>query len=265
MIKRLIPAVLDTAFVFTAAFAATFAVIRFYVKSVWVALVLAAVTGTLAAMLFRAVSKHKSAAYSLKTKDQELMENVLNELCLMSTEELTAFFTMLLDKMQEPYTIEDGHILLSRTNTVVRYYFTFSKAYEGKIIEFYKSTGKGKRLLVLGRSFSEETSALTDRFAGRIRLADGAALYLTMKRFELFPDVREELKTEKSPFNLPRALFSKKRAKQYFLYGLTLEFFSFFVYYPIYYVCFGTALILFSIVCFFFGLKDEPDTVNPFH
>ena len=159
----------------------------------------------------------------------------------------TFFFISLFDKMKLPYAFDGDAITLTDTNTVVRYYFTFSKAYEGKIIEFYKSTGKGKRLLVLGRSFSEETSALTDRFAGRIRLADGAALYLTMKRFELFPDVREELKTEKSPLNLPRALFSKKRAKQYFLYGLTLEFFSFFVYYPIYYVCFGTALIL----CFY--------------
>ena len=85
-----------------------------------------------------------------------------------------------------------------------------------------------------------------------------------MKRFEVFPEIKEELREVKPAFSLPRALFSKKRAKQYFLYGLTLEFFSFFIYYPIYYVCFGTALILFSVVCFFFGIRDEPELQNPF-
>jgi len=185
-------------------------------------------------------------------------------LCLMSDVELTAFFKKLLIKMEVPFECNDEIITLKTTNTEIRYYFSFSKSHEGKVIDFYKQTGKGKNLLVVGREFSGEVATLTSRFGGRISLLDGTNLYLTMKRFEVFPEITYELKTEKQRINLPRALLSKKCAKQYFLYGVTLEFFSFFVFFPVYYVCFGALLIIMSIVCLFFGIKDEPEMQNPF-
>lgn len=263
MKKKLIPAVLDVIFVFSATLAASFTVLRFYLKSFWWATALSLLLSSLTALLFRSVSRRKDVAYSLKVADATRMEEALTALCLMNDGELSDFFQKLFSKMELPFKIEKSGLFLTEIRADVRFCFTFSKVHEGMITDLYKRTESGRKLIVLGKSFSEEVLQLTDRFAGRIRLVDGANLYLTMKRFELFPK-KKETPSKKQRLNLPRALFNKKRAKQYFLYGLTLEFFSFFVFYPVYYVCFGALLIVFSIVCFFFGIRDEPEMKNPF-
>lgn len=264
MKKRIIPTVLDLIFVFSAGFIACFTVLRFYLKNLLASILIAFVIANLLTALFVFVSKRKSATYLLKAEDQNKMERTLNALCLMNDAELTTFFKKLLTKMEVPFECEGDIITLKNTNAEIRYYFSFTKSHEGKIIDFYKQTGEGKNLLVIGREFSGEVTTLTSRFGGRIKLLDGANLYLTMKRFEIFPEIKHELKTEKQRINLPRAMLSKKRAKQYFLYGLSLEFFAFFVFFPAYYVCFGAFLIIMSVVCFFFGIKDEPEMQNPF-
>lgn len=262
MYKKL-PNVLDTALVTVAGFSASFLVLRFYVKILWLTLLLSALFAIGISVIFRMFRKRKSVKYSLKKEDAEHMERVLNTLCLMTEKELANYFCALFDKMRLPYARDDS-IVLTDTNTQIEFYFCFSKTHEGKIIDFYKSVDEGRKLLVIGREFSEETTLLTKRFSGRIKLLDGASMYILMKRFEFFPEIKEELKTEKQSFNLPRALFSRRRARQYFFYGLTLEFFSFFAFYPLYYVLFGGALMIFSIVCLFFGIRDNPDTTNPF-
>lgn len=264
MKKNIIPAVLDVIFVFTATLAAGFTVLRFYLKSFWGALIPGILLALLTALLFRSVSRRKDVAYSLKAADSARMDEVINTLCLMTDKELNSFFKSLFEKMRLPFKIEESGLYLTEINAEVRFCLTFSKVYEGMITDLYKRTERGRRLIVVGSAFSEEVLQLTSRFADRIRLVDGANLYLTLKRFELFPEVKDTPLPKKQRLNLPRALFNKKRAKQYFLYGLTLEFFSFFVFYPVYYVCFGAALILLSIACFFFGIKDEPEMKNPF-
>ncbi len=265
MKKKLLPIILDTAFVFIATLSACFAVFRFYIDKLWLCALLSSALAALSAAVFRHLSYKKSVKYSLKREDEERKDAVLNSLCLMSETELSEYFCSLLGKMQLPHAAqEDGSIILTESNTAVYFYFTFSKTYAGRVIEFYKQTQKACKTLVIGREFSEEVRALTARFCGRIELLDGTGLYLTMKRFELFPPIKEELKEVKQKLNLPKTVFNKKRARQYFLYGLTLEFFSFFAFYPIYYVLMGTALILFAIVCYFFGIKEVEEFKNPF-
>lgn len=263
MKKRLIPAILDTAFVFIATFAIVFTLIRFY-SFFWLALVVAIIFAFACAIIFRLISARRCAKYSLKTADADKMERTLNTFCLMTEEELISFFITLLDKMEVPYTVNKKGLTLTSNNTCIKFYFTFSKAYEGKIIEFYKNTDEGKNLMVIGRDFSEDVIGLTQRFAGRIKLLDGATLYLTLKRFEVFPKEKLEFKKVKPTLNVPKSLFNKKNAKRYFFYGLLLQFFSFFVYYPVYYVCFGAGMMIFSVICFFFGLQDLPKSNNPF-
>ena len=264
MKRTALSAALDAVFIFVATAAAVFTVMRYYFKNIWAAVVPAVLCGTGVAVIFRLIASRKSAAYALKRKDAERMENALDSLCLSGEAALNAYFSALLTKAGTPFTEENGIIVLTETNTELRYYFTFSETYEGRIVEFYKLAGKGRKILVIGREFGEKAFKLTSRFAGRITLLDGAHLYLAMKKYDCFPESEELLKTEKPKLNLPRALFSKKRARQYLLYGITMEFFSFIVFYPLYYLFFGTALVLFSIICYFFGIENEPPQENPF-
>ncbi|MBQ9481559.1 MAG: hypothetical protein IJU84_05310 [Clostridia bacterium] len=263
MKRTALSAVLDAAFVFVATAAVVFTAVRFY-SSLTAAIVAAISSAVGITIIFRMSAVKRSAAYALKKKDAEMMENVLDALSLMQEAALNAYFTALLKKSETPFEEENGRLILTDTNTEIFYYFTFGETYEGRIIEFYKQAEKGRNIFVFGREFSEKTYALSKRFAGRIKLLDGAGLFLAMKKYDCFPEVKPLSFTAKRKINLPKALFSKRRARQYFLYGLTMEFFSFFVFYPAYYLIFGSALVLFSIVCYFFGIKDAPPQENPF-
>ncbi len=262
--KKLLPEILDLAFVTVATFAASFTVLRFYINSLALTIIISAIFSALVCLIFRLASKRKNVTYALKKKDAEMLDKVIFTLCIMTDEQLCNFFSTLFKKMDLPFTLDGNELILTQTNTRVCFYFTFSETYAGRVIEFYKQADKGQNIIVLGREFDEKTTALTRRFGNRITLIDSANLYLTLKRYETLPPINDEFIERKKRINLPKSLFSKNKAKKYFLYGVALNFFSFFVFYPIYYVCFGTALIIFSIICFFFGIKDEPKNDNPF-
>ena len=261
---RRLPAVLDAAFVFAATFAAAFTVMRYYVKNLWAAIAVGLLSGAGVTAVFCLFRAKKSAVYALKRKDAEMLARVMDSMCLASEEDLLNYFRTLLKKAEVPFFEEKGRIILKKQSAELTFYFTFSETYGGRIIDFYKQAEKGRGVAVVGREFSEDTRRLAARFGGRITLIDGASLYLFMKRFECFPPLKPELASPRKRFMLPGEIFGKKRARQYFLYGVTMEFFSLFVFWPIYYLTFGTALVLLSLFCFFFGAKKTPELANPF-
>ena len=259
MKNNFLPITVDAIFIFAATFAAAFTVMRFYTKLPILSVVTAVLFAVLLTALFLSFSSKRKMRYALKRKDAEHLKNVMGALCIMTDTQLNAFFKTLLSRANVNFAEDNGVIVLEEYNAELRYYFTFSEPYGEKIVEFYKQAAKGRGVLVAGREFGERERQLSERFAGRISLADGAALYAAMKRFETYPEIPDCIRESprKNKLRLGEA-FSKKRAKQYFLYGVSLEFFSFLVFYPVYYIVFGTALIFLSIFCFFFGMKDAP-------
>ncbi|MDD6927218.1 MAG: hypothetical protein PUJ49_05075, partial [bacterium] len=58
--------------------------------------------------------------------------------------------------------------------------------------------------------------------------------------------------------------FSRKNAGRFLLYGILLELFGALSFFPVYYSVSGGIFIILSLSVFFFGLKDELPTDNPF-
>ena len=128
MKRTALSAVLDAAFVFAATAAVTFTAVRFYVKYLWAAIVAAIICGAGVTAIFRMAASRKSAAYALKRKDAEKMETTLDALTLMDESALNEFFASLLKKSETPFTDENGVLVLTGTNTELRFYFTFSES-----------------------------------------------------------------------------------------------------------------------------------------
>ena len=63
---RRLPATLDTIFVFTAAFAAAFTVMRYYVKVLWAAIAVGLLLGAGLATVYSLLRAKKNAVYALK-------------------------------------------------------------------------------------------------------------------------------------------------------------------------------------------------------
>ncbi len=265
MKKQIIPTALDTLLVFTATAAATFTALRYYLKILWLSAALAAFIGFATATLFFVISYGKITRSAMSSRDAEQMARLLDTLCVLSADELSAYFKRLLRNAGVGTYEDNGTLVLRNINAELRYYFTFSEVTEGKIVEFYKQTKAGRNVLVVGRGFDERTKKLSARFAGRIMLADGATLYRAAKKYDVFPSELLNLKEPEREKLVLKEVFCKKRAKRYLLYGLTLEFFSFFVFYPVYYIFFGGAMIMLSVICFFFGNAPSQEKFNPFN
>lgn len=264
MNNKILPFVFDCIFVFLGGAALGFVVLRFYfglTASIILTLCFALLTET----IFFLLRKKKTKNYIMKTKDREKAESVLFTLGVSKREELNDFFSAFLDKMSVEHFDDKGVIVLSETQTELRYCFSFSPVTENEIIEEYKKTGKGRNVLVCAKSFSEETVALAKRFCGRILLADGGALYSVMKRFDFFPPENKNFSAQKKKPKIVLAnLFSRKNAGRFLLYGILLELFGALSFYPVYYSVTGGIFIILSLAVFFFGLRDELPPDNPF-
>ncbi len=92
----------------------------------------------------------------------------------------------------------------------------------------------------------------TNIFKGKkINFCDKHALYTLIKKHGIYPDAdRLELNTSKPKFiNIIKAMFTPNKARGYFLSGLIIIFSSIILPYHIYYLVFGSVLIMFSLAC----------------
>ncbi len=84
-----------------------------------------------------------------------------------------------------------------------------------------------------------------------INLIDKQALYEMCKVAEIFPN-EENINTSITKFrfiDLIKGMFARNKSRSYFICGLILIFSSIILPYHIYYIIFGSALLLFSIIC----------------
>lgn len=142
--------------------------------------------------------------------------------------------------------------------------FSFDGVKKDDICRAYIASGS-KKAYVFAPDFSPEVRAFTRAFGDKIALLDGNAAYRLFKQADMLPAeaLKEPAPTRKEKLRaLLKPVFTRKRAPKYFFFGMAFLLFSFLVPYKLYYILFGTALTLFSLVCLFFSVpaaKNEGD------
>ena len=203
--------------------------------------------------------KKKKGRLAIKREDEERYVKCLNALCLMSREEGENVVFKALDRLgKNPLKVIGG--LVSGDNF---YYvnFSYDSVSAGGIVKAYKQTPKGKNLVFVGVSFSEDGVNFAKGFEKRITLVPLTDLFPLLKQTDCLPDGGFIPKKQKiGAIKLLRATFNPKRSKTFALYGIFLLAMSRFVFFPVWYIVSGSIFLIYALAIKFFAPKSTDST-----
>lgn len=198
--------------------------------------------------------------YILNKKEQELFDSILYQMKIndyLTNQKI----------IKKTFLSNNIEINCVKNNIFYKQYcifnlFSFEEISTKNIIKCYKKTPKNKKTLIFCSNLSTEAIEFIKDFSMRIKILDFKELFLLMKKVSIFPPVNDRIKEKKKNYKLIlKQIFSKKYSGKFFYSGITMLIFSFFVFFPVYYLVIGTILCILGLVCRFYGKlegKSEP-------
>lgn len=235
----------DSLFVALCSFLLGFTLIRFYLKSAVVALVIAIVLSLLLgaiafwAMYLKRIKKLLITMNAREKKTLALHLSVSSEkyVCNLLSKALDGTYTA-------ANRIEDE-------NNVYFFFFTLSPLSPDDVAHCVKCASE-KRKIILCCAACEESAELAKEF--NIEIKQIGEVYDLLQSKELLPEKYACGEIKKiSVWRKIKNRFNRKLCPSLFFCGLSLLFFSFFTFYRIYYIVCGGLLLTLSAISLMFG------------
>lgn len=235
----------DVLFFALCAFILSFTIIRFYTKSAVTALICAVGCGIIFGALAFVILYNKRKKHLVASLGESEKKSLSLHLSVCNKREVQKLFT---DALDGAYT-ENGSVC--DRDHVYFFNFKLSPVSPDDIAEIIK-TETDRKKCVFCCEVSPAARSLAEDFD--IRVVCTAEIYALLKDKKLLPE-KYALGNVKKPnvFKRIKKRFNRKLCPSLFFCGLTLLFFSFFTFYPVYYVAFGGALMVLSAVSLLFG------------
>ncbi len=185
------------------------------------------------------------------------MKEILVRLSFMRKASQLEFFERIFSKIKVRAEVESGRIYLPDHGAVIFLHFDFDEVRKSEFIKFCNVLRDDEIGVIFSSSFSADVKEFANNFNGKIKLYSGSEVYKLLSRAEIFPEndvyfFKE--KEKKWDFSL---LLNKKRARNYFLFGITFLLYSLFVPIKLYYVIVGSLFLIFSILVKLFGKEEK--------
>ncbi len=246
----------DTLFVFTVVSILFLVLFRFSMSFI-TAILCSILTGLSACILFYFLyKKYRTKKYYSKA-EKEQMEKLAFHLAITTQEENTAILMQaLIQKANEeqkalPILEKDG-ILYDEKHYICN--FLFEKITADILSPYIR--GETNKIIFIALDFTAEAKKLADSF--HLTLYDLPKIYKFLKKYNTIPtNFVEPPHTKKKFFQNIQLRFSKKSAKSYLFSGSFLLLFSLITIFPLYYIIFGSILLLIAVFIHFFGKSEE--------
>lgn len=272
IMKRIdLPLWSDTVFLFFAVFLFFFCVFRFYLHSLWGALLGALAAAAAAAFLFflffRARRKKRHASEGEKAEIGKLafhlaMDSPEHNAALIAKclsvehereagENADAGTAAAHGSEREYARIRGGRIDTEKGSTYLK--FQFEKVTADELSPVIRAEGEQKT--VLGAAFTDEAQKLAAAFG--LELKDAAEVYALVKDSGCMPETLISPPEPKRGFRAKFAFRIRRGAWRGYLFsGTFLLLFSLFTIFPVYYIAAGGILLAVAAAVRFFGKKD---------
>ncbi len=193
----------------------------------------------------------------IKTKqDKLLFQDFTNQLCCSSSNYNLTLIENAVKKAGYNAIIEQYCIKISEIKACIFCLCSFDKITSDKLIECYKYTPEDYKTVTVCTALSGDAITLASNLNGRITIVDIAKLFLYLRENEMLPPISVKLARSKRRFkDLIKESFSRKRCGHFFYVGTIMLVFSFFVFYPKYYLIVGTLFCAFGLTCLLYGKK----------
>lgn len=211
------------------------------------------------AVFFRWFNK-KRAFNKISLAEQKKARLSLTQLAFMSDLELCSLFFAVFSKLGLRPQRRGNKLYLPEKDCLVFFCFSLDGIRKSQVIKYYNLLQKNQTAVIFGKEFSNEIKDFCRYFEDKILLVDGEKTFSILKKADVFPENKILFFVEKKKpldFSL---LLHKKRAKNYFIFGLLFLLYSFIVPIKLYYIILGSLLLIFSLLCALFGRQVENPT-----
>ncbi len=240
--------ILDILFTFLASALASLCLFRYLRISLWLAILLCALCGMLAAFAVGAILHLRRKTTFLKTSDEQIKQKLLLHLALLSDKEKTEYFktaftSQPLSKFSALRLYDDENFYFLN--------FKFSPVTADEIAALSRLKTDKQRILLCAE-IEEAAKTLCGRL--HVQVQTGESVYQVLKEKDALP--QEFLGGEDVNLKRSRRIklyFSKSNAKRFLLSGALVLALSFLTPFPYYYLLFGGILLLAALFLRIFG------------
>ena len=222
---------------------------RYLKIALWLTLLLALLCGALTALSVGAILRIKRKNFFLKKSDEAQKQKLLLHLALLSDHEKTEYFRSALSSSAPAQRV--GQL---RVSTPTEYFFLHFKLapVTPDDVAVYSRLKTSKSKILLCSKIEEEANALCARL--HIEVRTGERVYQFLKTENALPVkyLGEENGKRKRHFKL---WFSKVNSKRFLVCGGFILLASFLAPFPLYYILFGSILLLAALFVRFFGYE----------
>lgn len=251
---RIIPNVIDIIITSIIFFILFFCWLNFYIKNTILSVFLGVfLTFLIVFFLFFFKSK-RNKRKNFSSKKQKEATDCAVQLKFSDELEVKKYFKKILKNDYSVKTIKSG-LLLEKENIKILFVMNFGQEIFN-IDNLAKTFAQAKNLnvneiIIVANAFDEKCKSLANAIKEiKISIFDAFDTYEKfIEPSKIFPN--KVIDTSKAKLSFKQVInyaFSKERTKHYLLFGLILIISSFFVYFKVYYLVFGSILLVFALL-----------------
>ncbi|MBQ9514246.1 MAG: hypothetical protein IJR66_04645 [Clostridia bacterium] len=246
----------DTAFVFVACFLLSFFIFNYFTKRPYSYVLALSLSLAVSVLAFKIIS---SAYISNKNAsgNSRLVKNTLNHLCLSKEKDVKDLFYSAFIKKGYVAEIKRRYILLPKEKLQLFFVFSFDGLTKKDVVAVYNMLSQSNRAVIYTNEISEEVKDFVIRFNKKINVFYGKEVFDFLKDCEVLPDIDFVLEEITAPKITAKTFIEKKKAKNYFVFGIIFLLLSFFVPLKLYYIIAGGIMISLSLFARLFGYIPE--------
>jgi len=249
-----LPLILDIVFLFFAGLFISFTVLRYYLDSLSFVITISLLFSVMITAVGFKFMQKKHGSTILKKEELTKKKEAFFNLAFYNENELNSYFLKLFTKNGLKAENTKNGIFLKEKGLIVKFAFKLTMLSCDDFVNIVKDTDKTVLLLT--------DTAQSDVFSyakkTNTKIITGENLFLIMKKNELYPEIKFKLTAKeqivKKRINID---LTRKKAKNFFVFGIMLLLFSFVVAFPIYYLIMGNLLIITSVILRFYGKQPE--------
>ncbi|MBR7090867.1 MAG: hypothetical protein IKC79_00260 [Clostridia bacterium] len=226
----------------------TFCWIRFYTRNATLSLILAIVLGISLGYLAYFVHSRRLHQHNISSRLHRNIQSLEFQLSFASHDTLTEYFHYLLSSQYPSITTSTTHLVADHH---IIFYPHFSSIVDAQIIrQIVSALPNYTHINIIGSQFSKDATALCQSIRNiRINLLTTRQFLDKFHLLDKFtiPNIIDVTQPKLSLRQILSGILDRKKSKTYLILGLLLLFYSFFIPYKIYYLIFGTLLLLLAI------------------
>lgn len=242
----------DAVFSAFTTFLLSLVILNYYVDRPY-SLVFATCFGLIISIIVYKRLSEKTRVAKLNKKERLAVSNMVSALNLYTKAEQNQLFLRALENANYTAEKRNGGLYLSEYSVAIFPCFGFNAVDKTAVVKAFNYINKSYTAYILAGEFSKDILQFIERFDGKIKAIDGVKVYGFLNKQGCLPKTKIDLTEKDRPHINLTALFDRKKAKRFLLFGILFLFMSYLVPIKLYYVIFGCIFLIYSLICRFYG------------